>query len=453
MKHFIMFLPVLAVLVMACTREKETTGGTAGELSVNHKTFWILGHWYGEGKKELLVRETVREFALLNQELEITLGFNQLIYKGLEPAQLYYRETDSIASMVKSDIWPWDILFIDRVRYARVAELLKDPEWGAKVFIDFSDSTWFVAAHRDGLFQSADYKSMYGGILPGPLLEGVSYIMFVSGAVEKKLGIQVKSLDMTASDFTKYAKAVSDYNSTHTEKITFFSNQLTTANDYLFRQLVLSSYGNTLPGNRTEALKALKSAYQVMEEISVYKPVEQYLNYSSIRDELNATRTLYENNCLFNIQPTWIYLLWTNTNPDGAKQMRPCEIPSLDQGLSPFYAGFCQVIFVVPKNAANAEAGARFIRYISSREIAEKWINYSKCPTGLKSGFSATDFGKDQFDIFFQHINKKYGSKQVDVDISAYLFGSKTTIDFKPAKVLDGTLSASDALRNVLKQL
>ena len=411
----------------------------------------IMGHWLGEGKKELIVRESVREFSLLNQNSQILLEFPNQIF-DVEESQLYFAECDSISKMVLANKWPWDVLFCDQERYRRVGELINDPNWGETYLVDFSKRPWFINVHKNGLFESSNYKARYGNTIPGPILEGITDIMFVSEEVENKLGIKVKSLDMTSGELLQYAKAVYDYNTSHSDKITFFSTQLVNATSLLFMQLLLSEYGKTKPGSRGEGIRALEKTYKFLEQLSKYKPTEQYIDYTGILYD-KAQRILFHDKCLFSLQPTWMYLLWQNSNPEGIKKMRPCEIPSLDAGVSNFYVGMFQVIFVVPKNAQNPEAAERFIQFISSAETADKWIKYSKCPTGLKTTISYTDFGQDLFDIFFQHLQKKYGNNQTEIDLSSYVLNSKSTIDFKVPDVLNGNLTAAQALNNAIRQI
>jgi spermidine/putrescine-binding protein len=148
-----------------------------------------------------------------------------------------------------------------------------------------------------------------------------------------------------------------------------------------------------------------------------------------------------------------MYLLWNNSNPVGIKVMKPCEIPSMDNKISPSYSGFYQTIFVVPKKAKNIEAAKKLIQFISSSETAEKWIKYSECPTGLKTQISYSDFGQEEFEQYFRHLQNKYGNNQLDVDLPQLLFGKKINIDFKIEDVLKGHISANEALEQVKKQV
>lgn len=460
MKNYYLYFCFLFVILCAVsckTKENESNvsenkqvSGDPGAGSV--KKLRIMGHWYGEGKKETLVREAVREFSLLNQDLNVTLEFPHQIYKFKDESELFFLENDSVTQMVKKNEWPWDVLFLDRERYKYVGQNLKDPNWGEKYLVNFEDQQWFTAAHKKDFLTSLNLSESYGGILPGPVLEGISYVLFVSTSVEKKLGIKVKDLDMNFSDFTEYARKVYEYNTTHSDKITFFSTQMGNAPLLMFSQVVLSIYGKAEGGDRKDALASLDKAYKIMESIAAYKPLDQSNSIAGLGYD-KAQRILFDKNCLFDLQPTWIYLLWLKSNPAGTLQMRPCELPSADQCRSPFYPGFFQVIFVVPKNCNNPKEAEKFIKFISSGEIADKWIKYSRCPTGLKNNISYTEFGQDLFNIYFRHIQNKYGNNQVETDLSGFLFKSEKKINFSENNILSGSMTAEACMKEVLRQL
>ncbi len=455
-KSWYIFILISTFFVfLACSKKTEVPTKVAVETFVksqNVNKLRIMGHWYGEGKKELLVRELVREFSLLNQDLDIELEFPHQIFKFDDEAELYFIECDSIQGMVEKNSWPFDVLFCDQERYKKVGQQINDMQWGKKYLTDFSQEPWFKAAHKDGLFETINFAEKYGGTLPGPIIEGIVNILFVSEDVEQKVGIKVKDFDMTYDDFLSYAKAIYVYNKNTSDKISFFSRQYQFAIDNLFKQLTMSALGKSVVTSYQEAFDALSDAYEAFEQLAKYDPLVQYVNYSNLQVDV-AQRKLYEKKFLFNIEPSWMILLWNKLNPDGLKKMRPCEIPSFTGKASPYYSGFFQVIFVVPKNCANPEAGKRFIKFITSNETADKWVKYSKCPTGLKNTISYTDFGQDKYEKYFRHLQKKYGNNQVDVNLANLLFNTNANIDFHYTEVLEGKISASEALRLLKMQI
>jgi ABC-type glycerol-3-phosphate transport system substrate-binding protein len=360
---------------------------------------------------------------------------------------------DTIAKMAQNDVWPFDIMLCDQWLYYFASVELKDPDWGKKYLVDFSQEPWFKDAHKPGILEDGEHSKLYGGIVPGPIIEGVSNVLFVSEKVENLLGIKVKRNNMEVNDLLMYAQATDNYNKTHSDKITFFSRQNNDALLIMFNQLLHSEYGKLKYTSTQESFRALATVYETIEKLSAYNPIEQYTKFPPELSYEAKQRTLKENSFLFNLQPTWIFNLWANSNPEGAKVMKPCEIPSMDNKTSPAYPGSYQVVFVVPKHGKNVEAAKDFIRFMSTNEVAEKWIKYSKCPTGLKSQISYSDFGQEEFDKYFRHLNTKYGNNQIEIDSSTILFGKKSTINFNVDQVLSGSLTAQEALRNVKNQV
>jgi ABC-type glycerol-3-phosphate transport system substrate-binding protein len=413
------------------------------------KLYW-MANWYGEGKKELLMREIAREFSLLNQDIDLQILFPQQVFKFKHESELFKLEFDSIAYMIKNNQWPWDVLFCDESLYLYAGKTVEMPDWGSKYLIDFSDRPWFRAIHKDGLISS--YTINYGGVLPGPLLEGVTNILYVSEIVEKRLGIKVKHLDMSLSDFMEYAQAVNKYNQSTSDKITFLSTQYNNVTKSLFNQLLLSAYGKSIPATRQEGIEALTQTYEALEKLSKLKVLEQNTSFEGVQYD-KQQRILKEDKFLFNIQPSWMFLVWFKYNPTGINVMKPCEIPSFDNKRAFAYSGFFQVSYVVPKNSKHPLEAERLIKFITSKEIAEKWIKYSKCPTGMKTNISYNDFGKSAFEIYYKHLQSKYGDNQKNVNMPKFLFETDKPVDFRINEVLIGKMTAEEALKDVQKQL
>jgi len=57
------------------------------------------------------------------------------------------------------------------------------------------------------------------------------------------------------------------------------------------------------------------------------------------------------------------------------------------------------------------------------------------------------------YEKFFQHLQKKYGNNQVDVRLNELLFNTKKPLNFRYAEVLEGKLSAAEALAQLKRQL
>ena len=414
--------------------------------STKIKLRW-LAHWHGEGKKETLLREIAREFSLLHQDIEVELVFPHEMAK-IKPGNNSASKVkliDTLANMVSTNNWPFDIMLCDAYVYPDVSARLNNPNWGKEFLVDFKDQAWYIAAHKNNFFDTKKYTDNYGGIAPGAYIEGVWNLLYLSSEVEKRLGIKVKTYDMNVSDFTSYAQAVFEYNKSHSDRITFLSFPNGSMMN-IFNQMVMSALGKQFADNREEAIAALKITYQAIVKLAPYNPLEQNVSYESFE-------TLHHNKVLFTYHQSWVNMLWQKTNPIGEKVMRPCELPSIDGKKAVLYTGVYSSIFVVPKNAKNRKAAELLMQFISSQETAEKWTKYSKCPTGLKNQISYSDFGTDEYSKFSAHISGKYQDRLDEVNLESVLFNSNKNIDFQEAKVMNGEISADAALQSVLLQI
>jgi len=414
--------------------------------STKIKLRW-LAHWHGEGKKETLLREITREFSLLHQDIEVELVFPHEMAK-IKPGDnsaAKVKLIDTLVNMVGTNSWPFDIMLCDAYIYPDVSARINNPNWGKEFLVDFTDQSWFIDSHKNNFFETKKHTDIYGGIAPGAYIEGIWNLLYLSSGVEKRLGLKIKTRDMNLSDFTTYANAVFEYNQSHSDKITFFSWLQGNINLF-FNQIVISALGKERADNNEEAINALQRTYKALEKLAPYKPLEQNVAY---KDDM----LLFHDKSLFILHSSWINLIWQKSNPAGEKTMYPCEIPSIDNMKAPFYSGIYSSIFVVPKNAENRKAAEMLMQFISSQETAEKWIKYSKCPTGLKNQISYSDFGTDEYSKFSAHISGKYQDRLDEVNLESVLFNSNKNIDFQEAKVINGEISADAALQSVLLQI
>lgn len=445
MKTTTAFFLFFALFLTGCSEKSNRTENKT--LITNPGTVtkirW-LAQWYGEGKKETLIREIAREFSLLHQDIEIELVFPYELAHVKPGTNTFPNVLDSIVKMVEVDEWPFDLMLCDYSLYEWVGKSLKDPEWGKDLLVNFRNEPWYMNTHKQGFFNSDLYTMLYGGMAPGAYIEGVWNVIYASSEAEKKLGIEVKPYDMTFSDFMSYARTVYQYNLTHKEKITFFANPNSNL-DSFFSQIVMSALNKEKPENREEAINALKEAYKALEQLSQYKPFEQYARH-------NSDHHLIHDRVLFNLSPSWINMFWQRSNPAGEAVMHPCEIPSIDNKKAYSYSGTYNCVFVIPQKAKNRKEAEELMRFIASGETADKWIKYSKNPTGLRNQMSYNEFGTDKYTAFNQHISRKYQDRLNTVNLSGVFFQVDYSLEFYVERVLHGELTAEEAMRK-LKEL
>ncbi|MFA9392322.1 MAG: hypothetical protein ACERKD_21105 [Prolixibacteraceae bacterium] len=405
-----------------------------------------LGQWYNEGKKETLIREISREFGFKNQDLAVELTFPYQA-AGLDSfADPFKSISDSIIVWAKTNTWPYDIMVCDKWFYSTVATALNDQKWGEKYLVDFKNEDWFIKSHKKYVLNVGEYMGNFGGIAPGAFLEGAWNLLYVSSEVEDKLGIKVKDLDMTIDDFIGYAQKVDLYNQTASEKITFCATNYMSMQTVI-DQLVRSELGNEQNSKKVDPMQVVSKVFEKLEILAQYSPVEQYHEYISDRE-------LKQDKALFHLHSTWVSMFWQRSNAEGEKLMRPCEYPSMTGKTAPGYSGTYNAVFVVPKNAKNREGAIRMMKFISSMDVAERWENYSKCPTGLVSRISLNEFGTDGFSVLSQHISKKYDNHLEDATFTEKMFPpNHQNIDTYALEVVGGTMTARQAIASIRQEL
>ncbi len=435
-------------LFWGCQRNNEHVINNLSNTTDNNskiKVRW-LGQWYGEGKKELLIRQLAREFNLLHQDIEIDLEFPYQMAKIKPDADAFPYTIDTIKKMVVNNQWPYDIMLCDNFIYERVSKDLNYPDWGKKYLVNFINEPWYIKAHKDGFFKTDRYISVFGGIAPGDYIEGLLDALYVSSETENRLGIKIKRQGMNMDDFYSYATSVVEYNKTHEDKITFLWSPHDNDITHFFNQLVMSALGKDAPDSREEAVEALRQGYQSLEKLSHVNPLQIYT-------DLHESRKLYQDKILFIMYPSWISMFWEKSNPNGFKLMHPCELPSITDKHATSYSGFYNCTFVVPVNAKHRKEAEMFMQFIASEKTAGKWIKYSKCPSGLKNRISYNNFGTDEYTTFANYLAQRYNNNLDMVNLPVLLFKTSKNIDLKADQVLNGKVTANEALANVLHQV
>jgi len=443
------FLAVFTLFFFSCKSEKEEISKstfTGKSIKIEQTKVRWLGQWYNEGKKETLIREMAKEFEFLNQDIDIELVFPYQMV-GIDSSGDPFRPVaDSIMSWVNEDRWPFDIFVCDKWFYEDVAKVGGDEYWGQKHLVDFKNEKWFRDSHKEYVLNSAEYIGNFGEIAPGAFIEGAWDLIYVSSLVENKLGIQVKDYDMSIDDFTEYARIVYQYNQSNVDKITFCATNYKTT-ELIISHLVMSELENVEKNSSAEQLQAIENVYKKLEFLSQYDPLAQPFVYANDRE-------LKHDKALFHLHSTWVKMFWQRSNPEGEKLMRPCEFPSMKGKVAQAYAGTYNAIFAIPKKAKNKEAAIRFMKYMSTVDVAEKWENYSKCPTGLKSRISINEFGTDAFGNLSKHISKKYENRLADITLAKDLFnGTQRNVDFHALDVIGGKMTTAQAMNSIRSQM
>jgi ABC-type glycerol-3-phosphate transport system substrate-binding protein len=335
-----------------------------------------------------------------------------------------------------------------------IGRYINDPGWMKKYLVDFSEIPEFVNSTKPELLTES-VKAQYGGIIPGPFIDGYNWTMWCNMEVAKKVGIEVKQYEMTFEDFVSYVKAVYEYNQTHSESIIpifesgDFSTSHTIAEELFFSEI--GNYDEVMNNQYSEKkINAWKKTLHDMERLSKYNVIPKDWKNNKWFSNLN---TPLEGKCLFFINGSWMYNIWLKNDSSGLRKMLPCELPVYKP--SPMCFGGYNVTWVVPKNAPHREQAIRFLLYMNSENFGEKWARNTKSPTGIRLNQNKMDFIMDRFEKFQSDMDKKYSEhKTILFDNSGFCFGKQNeNISNLSVEVLSGELSAEDAINTIQKKI
>lgn len=438
MKKVIVYIILLLLLVYSACQNDEgiesSTKSAINDFKEPAKKFKWLGHWFGQGKKETLLREIARDFSFQNQDLDFTLEFpHEMANVSPGFSQKDYL-SDSIVKMIETNNWPYDVMYCGTWMYDLVARKIKDQDWGAKYFIDLKNEPWFINAHKESIFLTDLNTRKLGGVAPGAYIEGSWNVLYVSSEVQNKLGIKVKKHGMNIDDFISYAKAVHDYNAKNEDKITFFWQQRNREVQDLLSQLTMSYIEKDSADNIKEAFIALEHVYRKLEEIAQYEPLNQYTQPKDPRD-LNVQ------DVLFIPHSSWITIFWNKNFPNASELVHPCELPSMNNKTATVYSGYYSAPFVIPKNGKNTKTAINLMKFICSENVAEKWVKYSKSPTGINHRMVYAELSQNETNLFSQYIKNKYNDRLAQVNLSQTLFKTHKTINLKAKELMGGVKS------------
>lgn len=412
-----------------------------------------MGHWLHEDLRETLVREVAKEFEFENHDIILNLKFPQEIM-GVRSKPLVAKH---IANMIRSRNIEWDVIWLDDNIYALVAEELNDTEWGKKHLVDFEAIPGFIETQKRFIIDNPIYRSQTGGMIVGPYIEGYLYALWYNKNVAQQLGLTIKNRDMTFDDLIAYAQGVHEYNSHNNIPISLFYE----AKDWptlemVFQRLVKSTFKNyneaisKVPSVRKR--EALLKAFQAFEQLGDYHPLIPSHNKNIWFD---TRHLVLDDKALFYVGGTWMYSHWRGLDQNKLDKMVPAELPvfqKVDHSLGGYIPSWAVI-----KDSPNREAAISLVMYWSRSQVAEKWVRYTKNPTGLRGNLDNAELGTDLYEKFQFDIIEKYGSNLDYSADDAYIFGNKssqsgTRIDQLMRMLLTGKITAEQAYKDIVEQ-
>ncbi len=428
----------LGFFLVSCHNKEQNTNSSHINSNISFKQTPIqwIGIWSNRESKKNLVSSATSEYEFKHQNIKVNIKYQEEVCGGCKDPRPVIQ--DSIIQMIKSGNYNWDIIPLTQKYYKEIARILDDPDWSKKYLVNFEDFDWFKKRHISKIFKVAQYKDDFGGIFAGPLIEGRNYGLWYNTELAKKLGITIKPTGMTYDDFLGYCKVVNEYNQNTEEQITFLPDRkLSQQVEILFNQLVLSELTlneNQLPDKKV-ALQAIRKGLDALEELSQYNAVNPKLHVDK-----NFVYNLDEK-VLFSIKPSSWYNQCESEDKEKAKNLIPVEVPVFNKSAQ-YYPGSYQSVWAVFKKAPHRDEAIDLLKYISSNDVAERWLSTTYNPTGLKVKLKASDFGTNDIEKFNNYMEKKYGDNLKNFDLEVLLFGKEMNIE--PYKVLEGINSAEE---------
>lgn len=427
------------------------SGGHGSELN------WVA-HWIGEEKREQLVMEVAKEFRFLYPDINLRVEFAKTLPN--QGKNYKWKSAYRIAEMINTGDITADVVFLDTIVYAHVAELVNDPHWGEKHLVDVSDLEWFRQGHKELILSSPYYRGQTGGILVGPYIEGFFTCLWQNQEVAERAGIVVKERNMSLDDFLSYAKRLVDYNAKNNTSIPFIKlcswNRLEILFEYLFKSLCKDPYFAIEEKYHPEKERLFLETLLVFEKLSSYQPMINPDHFDLTID--NWIRDYLDGDGLFIVAGSYMHSHFLGTYPEKYTNALPVEPPVIkySNGL----IGDFIPIFAVMKDSPNKEAAMNLLKLWSEPKIAEKWVAYTKNPTGLKGHLQlpAAEKSDDVYSRYILDMTSKYSHLPMRYYRAlTYIFGDKNPVSPNElraslAQILRGKMTAREYYDEVMRR-
>ncbi len=419
-----------------------------------------MGHWKGEDKREILVHEIRKNYEFLHPGTTVNLRFDV----DIEGEGDYYkmRVAHKIVEMIRTGRIEWDLVFCDIAVYSHVADLLGDPFWGREHLVDFATVPGFLKSQKAFIVNTPYYKEKMGGMFLGPYIEGIVYCLWYTRQAAEKVGIQVKERGMTVEEFLGYARKLAEYNRRHGTRIPFLHinsfNRIEGLFEYIFKSQFTDPQFVIEERYDTKKAEAFLATLEIFEQLSRYQPVvnEGWRTLDWVRCE----RDFLAGHGLFLPGGTWMYSHFRGSSPEHYANGIPVEQPYARQpnGLVGLFAH----AFAVMKKSPNREAAIELSMMWAKPETAEKWVEYTRNPTGVRGNFKEPAFERKDMDVygrFLLDMEKQYSSLPMrNFRAPTYAFGKdilESDEEFRNnlVLILEGKLKAKDYYQTILSQV
>jgi hypothetical protein len=449
---FSVLLVVCAILLLQSPGLAQP-GTSPQEMPIElQRTVNWMGHWLHEDLRETLVREVEREFRFTHPDTAVNLKFPQEIM-GQRSKKLI---AECIADMIRREQFDWDIIWLDDHIYRYTAEILGDPAWGPKHLVDFRIIKGFGDAHKQFILEDPHYANQTGGILAGPYIEGYFLCLWYNQDLARRIGLNIKPTGMIFEEFLEHVRQIQAYNRAHGTAIApLFESGDWVVNRMMLQSLIRSlfdDFGEAIAEKRTPAkLAALRQAFAAFEELGRLDPLvldHRTLNWFDSRDYPLRDKVV------FYPHGTWMYNHWRGLDPVALEKMVPVELPVFRR-VNHTLGGFIPT-WAVMQRAPNRDAAVELLMAWCSSDVAERWVSYTKNPTGLRGSLDPATMESDQFEQFKDAQSRTYGGNVHFTANPAYILGPEArnlewVMDHCVRGLLAGEMTAEAAFEMVLR--
>lgn len=426
-------------------------------------TINMQGHWKDEDLREDFVMETVKEFEAKHPDISVNIKWNKDFPGGREGA------LQATINQIKNGKSDWDIIWLEPFYYQQIASALGDEQWAKNHLVNFESLPGFSDTQKPFILTDPQYRNHMNGVITGPYIEGFYQPFYYNKELVDKIGLTIKDRGMTYEDLLGYFRAVSDYNKKNGTEIAILYDAGDAKGGIgygpstwnIFQSLFRSEFSDIAEVKSltpsTKKLAVVKKVLESLEELGKYRPLIK--DYEGL-DWFGTRYYVLENKAVFTLAGAgWMYSHWRGIDKVKTMKMVPVEMP-VYQPVNHYMGGYNPMFAVMNNSAVRDEATALLMSF-STPNVAEKWIRYSKGPSGIKgniskSGSSASD--ADQYDKFLNYISDKYGGNVFDSKTVDYILGAQykdLTMKFCQhlVAVMDGKLTANAAYALIIADM
>lgn len=419
---------------------------------------WI-GHWKGQDKRGDLVEEVKKEFEFLYPDVRVNFIFNRDL--AAEGDNYKWKTAYTIVEMIRTGKIKWDVIFLDIIVYNYVAELLNDPLWGGKHLVDFSTVQGFTQTQKDFIINDPFYRNQTGGLFVGPHIEGYFFFFCLNKNLAEKASLDIREKNMKVEDLLTYARQLSEYNKKNNTSTPLIRLGAWNRIESLFLNIFRSHFDNPKVAIEQSFSKEKEIAFLdtllLFEELSQYQPIIN-TNWKTVNWD-DFQQGFLEGKGLLITGGSFMYNNFKSAGPEKFNLVGPAEYPVVNksQGL----VGNYTPVFAVMKNSPNKKAAIDLMMLWSEPKVAEKWVGYTRNPTGIKGHLLEPVFKNMNDDVFSQFVTdmtEQYTNLPMRYyQQPVYVFGKDTPVTASEFRenlvlILEGKQTAINYFNDVMKR-